>query len=52
MAEWVNIKAHLIKPGHIYKITPGECAPTDCVLVHSEHSLVQIRENHITSCLV
>jgi magnesium-transporting ATPase (P-type) len=52
MAEWVNVKAHEIQPGHLYKVVPGECAPTDCVLIHSDHSLVHIKENHIISYLV
>lgn len=52
MAEWVNVKANEIKPGHLYKVVPGEPVPTDCVLIHSEHSLVQIKERHIVSCLV
>lgn len=51
-AEWVNIKAHEIKPGHIYTVVPGECLPTDCVLIHAEHSMIQIKENHLLSCLV
>lgn len=51
-AEWVNVKANEIKPGHIYTVVPGECLPTDCVLIHAEHSMIQIKEKHLLSCLV
>jgi hypothetical protein len=36
----------------MYTVVPGEYVPTDCVLIHSDHSLVQIKEKHIIGCLV
>jgi len=43
MAEWVNFHAQEICPGHVYKVLPGECFPTDGVIIHSDNSLVYIR---------
>lgn len=35
MAEWANVRAHELKPGHVYKIQAGEYFPTDSVIIHA-----------------